>query len=216
MSELVAPLPWWPSRVERTEHAIGTVEVPSGRLVACDPLVIEVAPAPFARTLAPRTYPVRLGRADGDLAYAVLVVSEARVVGWEHAQRIGERPQVLAPRAPGFDVDASTGAYLDVQTAELLFRERFEDGRLLLDRLYDAGYRDGPWAEASIDGAPRLVAFGTGGDGRFASYWGLDAQGEPSVLVTDFGVLCDPDVDVAPERPLAKVIPFPTHRRKGT
>jgi uncharacterized protein DUF4241 len=39
-----------------------------------------------------------------------------------------------------------------------------------------------------------VVMFKAGlGDGAYASYWGLDAGGEPACLVTDFGVLYPPE-----------------------
>ncbi len=55
------------------------------------------------------------------------------------------------------------------------------------------GYSERPWARVAIDATREIIAFGTGGKGNFASYWGLDASGAAALLVTDFGALFDPD-----------------------
>jgi hypothetical protein len=46
------------------------------------------------------------------------------------------------------------------------------------------------WSHACLDVGPNLnvVAFSTGyGDGVYATFWGLDAQGAPVCALTDFG-----------------------------
>lgn len=223
MSTLVPPLPWWPPEAPRTEHRAGNLRISSGRLVACDPFVVERPPVAFARELKRGVYDVRVGRSDGDLAYAALVISDHPVVSWEHARREGEPIHPATRRAPGFDVDATTGAYLDRDSLAILMRGH-PSAVDLFERARAAGYAERPWATLSLGAGFELAVFGTGGDGRYASYWGLDAQGEPSVLVTDFGVLrreMPSDAESGPrdgspgqdDRPLAVVLPFRPRRR---
>lgn len=67
-----------------------------------------------------------------------------------------------------------------------------DDGDWLIDEMKQADmYRVG-WSNVLLDqqtGA-NMIAFESGwGDGRYASYWGLDHDGSPVCLLTDFEVV---------------------------
>lgn len=110
MAALIAPLPWWPAGAERSERVIGTLRISSGRIGACDPVVMQAAPPAFVRHVPVGVHEVRIGVADGDLAYAVVVLGEEPVSSWEHGRREGDGVHPARRHAPGFDVDATTGA----------------------------------------------------------------------------------------------------------
>lgn len=68
----------------------------------------------------------------------------------------------------------------------------------LLQLLESAGLRQGDAALLDVpEVRGNLIAFSSGaGDGAYPSFWGVDADGNPVCLVTDFGLL---DVDDADE-----------------
>ena len=199
----------WPS--EPNEFLLGRLVLPTGQLVACDPLCHLGQARPFERSVRPGIYAVRLGALGGDAAYVGVLVGEGEVVHWEAARLRGQahipHPFALqeAPRlGVGFDVGATTAAFFDVAGLHALSTLKAPS---LSRRLVEAGYLERPHAVVDLQGAGNLVAFGTGSVGRFASYWGLDAQGAPVVLITDLGVLHKP-------RALPNnVIPFRRPRR---
>jgi hypothetical protein len=70
-----------------------------------------------------------------------------------------------------------------------------EAGGDLHSRLYE-GKRDRTASSLVLDAksGANVVAFKSGaGDGIYASFWGLDAKGNPAMLLTDFGLLDDDD-----------------------
>lgn len=92
----------------------------------------------------------------------------------------------------GYGVDSGTGCFIDLSAAkvlELKMRENpdyYEEIIAAMDRTYVSTWS---WANIPL-GKGNLVAFSSGfGDGGYASYWGLDAAGEISVVVTDFSVV---------------------------
>ncbi|MBX9628434.1 MAG: DUF4241 domain-containing protein [Gemmataceae bacterium] len=141
-------------------------------------------------------------------------------VAWEMALRPGQDPATLPlGHFFGYGVDGGTGCFADARVVELLQPEREEFARRALEprkvgvvtwddmlsertpffRQPAEGWGRGPsragWyveVLADADGGANLVAFPSGiGDGSYASYWGLDAAGEPCRLVTDFGILLE-------------------------
>lgn len=199
------PLPFHrPS--EPDEFLLGRLVLPTGQLIACDPVTRAEEARAFARSLPPGTYAVRLGVLGGEAAYVALMARpSAPVSRWELALPVAD-----GGREHGFVVDGSTAAYLDVAGLSRLARRDAPD---VFSRLLDAGYADRPHAVVDLGGGGNLVAFGTGTDGRFQSYWGLDAQGEPLVLVTDLGVLSRPTMREDVEG-RTNVIPLALHRRR--
>lgn len=189
---LVSPqLPWWRT-CDRRELGDGGVSLPTGRLVVGDPFVRLGEVRPLDRKVPPGAYAVRLGACDGDAVYAVVRFSDGDVSRWE--------------RASTCDVDASTAGYFDASTVERL---RHDGPEKLFARVVEAGYHERPYAVLGPRHAGSLVAFGTGGDGRYTSYWGLDENGAARVLVTDFGRLglASPEQFDAPSEG-AKILPF--------
>ncbi len=102
----------------------GQLVMPSGELVAADPLVF-LNDRAFPVSVPPGTYPVFLAqpkRLSGDIAFALLRVRESRPVRWEIAKLPGEKPG-----AHFYQVDSGTGCYVDRMTARtILAREQAE------------------------------------------------------------------------------------------
>lgn len=188
---------WWQPWAGRDVRAAPPLVLPTGAIVACDPLVFLDRARPFARTVPPGTYPVELGLLYKTHGYAAVIFDPAPVAAWLPAVCTGER-EPADPRKPrGYGVDAGTGCFTDVATAQR-WNQR-GDGVDLLARLNQAGYDRLDVAAVDLDGAGNLVAFRSGdGDGTYASYWGVDAGGRALVLMTDFGAFVDDEAWDAP------------------
>lgn len=176
-------------------RSAGVLDVPSGRLVACDPVLVTDAPVPpFARAVPPGRYPVQLSRwtsleqRDERIAAAKLVFSAAAPVRWELALREGEEGRPMRRKKDAsFPVDSGLGCVMDAERARtwLSQDEAARQARIATARPgHESAFKLGPPL------ASELVGFSSGpGAGRYRSWWGLDAAGEPVALVVDFDVL---------------------------
>lgn len=179
--------------------SLGDLSFPTGCIVAADPLVQPERPA-FGRVVPPGAYPLTLYRARGRNALAELRFKSGAVERWELALVPGEDGSLLKDdEFFGYGVDAGIGSFMDIAArAAMLAREDREKGK----RGYSNYYDDVIHAEMQATGGehlmhkprpddPAIVAmFRSGwGDGMYPSFWGLDAEGRPVLLVTDFQVL---------------------------
>lgn len=119
---------------------IGTLRMPSGALIACDPGYLHEHPGKvvqtydyrqshdsFTETVPPGEYPVMLSRfrwlaGNGPrVAAAKVWVSDGRVASWEMALRPGEDLRTLRDNEYfGFGVDGGTGCFYDASSAAAL------------------------------------------------------------------------------------------------
>lgn len=182
-----------PTRVRL--HRAGDLLVPSGRIVACDPLVMPGTPA-FTREVRAGKYSVLLSVAELENDQRVAAAAVEFDVGgataaerWDLALVPGQDPATLGPREFfGYGVDAGTGCFMDAQVAAALDAGEPCD----LDAALQASYVPTfSWANLRHrDGS--VVAFSSGwGDGSYASYWGFDGTGRLVALATDFAVLVE-------------------------
>ncbi|HEV2863531.1 MAG TPA: DUF4241 domain-containing protein [Pyrinomonadaceae bacterium] len=185
-------------RVVLKTRPAGTLTVTSGRVVACDPLTSPET-EPFTRPVPAGSFPVTLSVAhfeDGDrrVAGALLRFAGREAATWEPALRPGDDPSELEEgEIFGYPVDSGTGCFMDEETERLVLDhmepEAFTDALLAeLERTFE-----NTWSWANIefdpDSGANLVAFSAGlGDDHYASYFGLDADGEVVCLVTDFAL----------------------------
>lgn len=188
-----------------TLQPMGILEVPTGSIVATDPLVVPDWAA-FQRTIKPGRYPVVLFQAQNRNALAMLRIAPGIPVHWEIATIAGQEASTLKDNEIfGYPVDAGTGAFFDKSAWPLMQeRERLEradnpnysnyyDDVLAVDY---PGEKDGEYVmHKPLAGSPINVAvFSSGwGDGFYASYWGLDAENRPLLLITDFDVVANAD-----------------------
>ena len=176
----------------------GTLTVSSGWVVACDPLSAPET-EPFTRPAPAGTFPVTLSVAnfeDGDrrVAGALVRFGEREAASWELALHPDDAPSELGEgEIFGYPVDSGTGCFMDEQTARLVLdhmeHEEFADALTAeMERTFENTWS---WANVEFDpdtGA-NIVAFSAGvGEGSYASYFGLDADGEVVCLVTDFSL----------------------------
>jgi hypothetical protein len=154
----------------------GLLDVPSGQIAAYDPLI--TSREPFAFAVEPGRYPVlvSLANIEGEprrrTIAACVRFSAAAVTEWKQALLADENPRDLAPREMfGYGVDSGTGCFAD---AEVNPQDLDEPEPI----------------EEYMQVTPGLIAFTTGwGDGNYATFLGLDAEGKPAMLVTDFGLV---------------------------
>lgn len=191
-------------------RSIGDLVLPSGRLIACDPLMA-LDTEPFDLELSPGTYPVHLiipeMRDERVAAYAVINVRSTEVHRWEVAP-LPPRPDtglLDRPDEHGYSVDSAVGAFLDAESAsallnyhQLVMPEDNDYERHLWGRIHRRRQKGAGWASIDLrsdlqlpfgDGR-NLLAFDTGfGDGYYTTYAGFDADDELTSIVTDFEVL---------------------------
>jgi len=205
------PSPLQPGPVERlfqpgtrlpvTDQAVAAVELrdvgrlrmPTGRLVACDPALLEWPEdsPPFTVSVPPGSYPVTLSvarwvdqPAHVRVAAARLEVSKEPVHSWELALRPGEEPLTLGDgEFFGFGVDAGMACFVDAAAVPAFqaLLERDEGWELF------SGMEDGVTVSFDLPGAEaNLIAFASGwGDGAYPTWIGRDAGGEVACFVAD-------------------------------
>ncbi|WAJ28679.1 DUF4241 domain-containing protein [Antarcticirhabdus aurantiaca] len=192
-------------RIER--RSVSQLACPTGRIVACDPLVGLGDHPPLARSVPTGRHPVRVYiDLDNDwgerVGLAELRLSETPVARWQIALTDESIiPEMVGDMISGYGVDAGTGCFCDEAAQKALADH--EDARMNAGEtsygettLLDAALAMEPAADHRFAFADDLnvALFHSGfGDGYYASYWGFDASGEPARLVTSFGVFEEAD-----------------------
>jgi hypothetical protein len=176
-----------PVRIER--RALGRIELPDGRIFACDPLV-PMETASLALRLAPGSYEVVVFTAVGSeqeretparqrTAAAAIICGTANPVTWELAAREGG-----APDAAAYGVDSGTGAFLGSDAIDAIV-ESGPAADAILEEL--KGCRN---AVIAIPGGAVVAVFESGdGDGVYNTWVGRDQLGQPCMVLTDFEIL---------------------------
>ncbi|MFT3837646.1 MAG: DUF4241 domain-containing protein [Myxococcaceae bacterium] len=177
------------------------MKVPTGKLCVADPLMIFGAPRMplLSRPVPPGVYPVEVAvlcwADDRRAACARVRFSAQPAVRWEMARFANERPEDLH-QPVSYPVGSGMGSFFDMAAAGPLESADTEEWVLQITD-------DGPtFSHHVVDaGAANVVMFSSGyGDGSYNSYWGFDASGAVSELVTDFELLIAPvheDVELA-------------------
>ena len=181
----------------------GELVLPTGRVVASD--VFFFSTEPFKRRLPAGRHPVYLLSSvrgpdpdlAGDVAAAMIRAAPGDPVTWELALVEGQDPTTLQPgEFFGYGVDSGTGCFASVEAVDVLTRgdgldeygERVHEAMFPSDNVAD-------WkssVDITVDPATgtNVIGFSSGfGDGAYPSWFGLDADGRPLVLLTDFGIL---------------------------
>ncbi|MEL6559534.1 MAG: DUF4241 domain-containing protein [Bacteroidota bacterium] len=196
---------------------IGTLNVPSGQIVVCDPLAHPSTP-PLERTVDPGIYPVKIYIAKteeaGDrYAIAKLEFSKNKAVKWVMALQVGDDITELSNELEyfGFPVDAGLGGFFDYQSGKEY--QKFESDFIkanpegnIYDDFFAAEFKKnakvqndsndvGDWINFRLPSSELNISmFHSGyGDGFYPSYWGIDQNGKVVSLVIDFLVLLVPE-----------------------
>ncbi|MBB1194222.1 hypothetical protein DNC80_11170 [Flavobacterium sp. SOK18b] len=198
---------------------IGMLNVPSGQIVVCDPLVYSET-TPLTRTVTPGKYPVKIyvakTKESGDrYAVAKLEFSNKKAVKWVMALRAEDDINELTDEADyfGFPVDAGLGGFYDFQSGKVY--QKFESDFMKANpegNIYDDFFAEefkknakdqndstdsGDWINFQLPNSElNITMFHSGyGDGMYPSYWGIDKDGEIVSLVIDFLVLLVPEYE---------------------
>jgi hypothetical protein len=175
---------------------IGTILLPTGRIVACDPYIYPLGPEyePFVQVVPQGRYPVYINRLssddenNGQVAHAMLRFGDGNVARWELATTKGQDIRALKEdEIFGYAVDAGVGCFMDLETANLLRfrRDEVEDGG---DWMKLISKDEMTWGEKMLNQVGyNVFSFQTGnGHGIYPTYWGYDEDGDPVCLITEF------------------------------
>jgi hypothetical protein len=175
---------------------VGDLILPTGKLVACDPFVTPEA-EPFSLLVPRGAFPVVLSvseiATDQRVAFATVRFKQTSPVRWEMMATGNNDPSKLEPcHILGYAVDSGTGCFMDALAGRALTEKMNDDSNFFKTMMaeMDKTYRDTwDWLNMKF-GDGNLIAFKSGlGDGLYATYVGLDPQGEVAAVVTDFMVL---------------------------
>ena len=198
--------------VSITELNIGNLNVPTGKIVVCDPLVLPET-TPLKKTIKPGHYPIKIyvahTKESGDrYAIAKLEIKDLKADKWVLALREGEKISDLKDKDDffGFPVDAGLGGFFDHQAGIEYnkfidnFMKENPDGNIY-DDLFSAEFKKngnpedpndyGDWINFQLpESKLNITMFHSGfGDGVYPAYWGISEKGEIVSLVIDFFVL---------------------------
>jgi Protein of unknown function (DUF4241) len=178
----------------------GDLVLPTGRVVAADVFFFNTEP--FTRRLPAGRHPVLLlssardPAVAGDVAAAMIRAAPGDPVSWELATVPGQDPSILQPgEFFGYGVDSGTGCFASAEAVAVLTAGDFDE---YSDQVHDGMFPSDDVADwkHSVDvvvdqaSGANVIGFSSGfGDGGYPSWFGLDADGEPLVLLTDFGIL---------------------------
>lgn len=193
---------------------LGELNISTGQIIACDPLVCLYDTSPFTRTVQPGKYPVIASIAktenSGD-RYAVvkLEFSKDSATKWEMA--VTEHQDIKELKEDdeffGFPVDAGLGCFCDLETQQFYnhfdtdFMQRNPNGNIY-DDFFAAEFKKnaidqndpediGDWLNFYLPNRPDLnvIMFHSGyGDGMYPCYWGTTDDGKICSLIVDFQV----------------------------
>lgn len=168
---------------------------PSGRVLASDGFIMDGDP--FDRSIAPGRYPLQLVVArfgdDERIALAILRVSQAPVKKWVMAITRGQDLATLKKdEIFGYGVDSGTGSFCDLSARNLINQINGPDMAFFnrieaeMRKVYKHT-RD--WVHIETAQGSAVLFSSGGGDGFYASYFGLDDAGNVAALMTDFQIL---------------------------
>ena len=168
--------------------------IPSGRIVACDPFI--AGGEPFRRSLAPGSYPLALAVAqidtDSRIAFAIVRFAATAAAAWEPASIVQNSSNQENDVPESYGVDSATGCFCNpavLKTIHECFEADIGFSELLSSKMNSTAVTTRSWLHLSSPvGSAALFTSGYG-DGRYSSYFGIDAKQNTVALVTDFGVV---------------------------
>lgn len=165
---------------------LGALQITSGRVGICEPYSLPGL-APLTRPVPAGVYPVLGSIAMDDdgtrtLAACRVLLGDEPPVRWELA-RATDWPPDTPSASRGFDTDCGMLCFADAGVGPV------PD----FDEVFEVLETDPPPIAAPLRGTreatPWLAVESGRGDGTYAAWWGLDAEGRPTTLELDFQVL---------------------------
>ncbi len=181
------------AEVTLSQQAVGDLLLPTGRLVACDP-VARLETEPFSLPLPSGRFPVVLSVArmsdDQRVAFATIRFRESLPVRWEALACRGNGGE---EDTFGFGVDSGVAGFMDYSTVATIKAKEQEDEESFYEAM-DAEMKKTEvptWSWLNVPfGNANLVAFSPGyGDGEYLTYAGFETGGAIAVAVTDFCIV---------------------------
>lgn len=197
------------SAIDFEVQPIGELCIGSGAVVATDPLVVPDQ-RPFLQTVPNGRFPVDLAIArfdneDERIAFARVTFNAGPTVAWQMAVTAEQDPAAIHPPGHlGYSVDSGTACFMDARAGELLARRMHADQQFfnaILGGMEHTYRHTRSWVafRPSADHEVNCLCFSSGfGDGSYPSFFGFDANGQVTTLVTDFGVLAGRGDPIAP------------------
>ncbi|WP_234111225.1 DUF4241 domain-containing protein [Chryseobacterium sp. R2A-55] len=182
---------------------VGKIELPTGKLVASDPLTTGEMPA-FETAFPIGEFPVFVHkeRDSNCVAYAEIVFSDREISEWKLATRSGEHPKDLKEgEIFGYPVESGMGCFMDLETqTELnhlekrLFHRKGDDFMGIYEEFFHQHFFDENGAidqfaflKPNDEKPGNIIAFETGyGEGFYASYIGVDPNNSPVKIISEF------------------------------
>lgn len=204
---------------------LGSIPLPDGELVACDPFVASDHEPAFATRLLAGNHAVYVARAkvgpDHERnAAAVLVASDSTITTWQLALTSGQDPVTLTDPSSyfGYGVDAGTGCFGCPSAQAAATAALAADGGMLETPFANSvltASAEAVISAPSTDAVPLAMFLSGWGDGSYPTWLGKDAAGVVVVAVTDFLLTTDPFAPPAPPSP-PKTDPPPKATPKAT
>ena len=185
--------------------------MPTGRIVACDPLISRDMP-PFEYKFPTGDFQVLVHkeRESNCIAYVEIAFSDRDVAEWKIATRSGENPAELKNEEIfGYTVESGMGSFMDAETQDSLnhletrlFHRKGADFMGIYEEFFHEHFFD---AKGAIDQYTFLkpddekpgtiFAFETGyGEGFYATYIGFDDEKKPVKILTEFILQVLPEI----------------------
>jgi hypothetical protein len=179
------------------QRTIGSVHLPSGRLVVCDALIARES-RPLDLRLLPGSYDVDIAIAhfaddDQRIAAARIRLADAEPTQWGIALREGQDADTATEDDVLFNVDSGTAAFLSAEAATYLETALDRELTARIVAAMEPNYvhtRD--WANVELDAGLNVIILSAGfGDGSYPVWLGFDDNDEVVCIVTEFGFLED-------------------------
>lgn len=181
----------------------GKINLPTGRLVACDPLITNDM-KDFKVRFPQGEFPalVHKERESNCVAYIEIVFGDAAISEWKMATTEGQNIEELkGEEIFGYPVESGMGCFMDMETQTALnllenklFERKGDDFMGIYEEFFHEHFFDENGAidqfsflKPNTDEPGNIFAFETGyGEGFYASYIGFGAEGQPLKIVTEF------------------------------
>ncbi|WP_027376156.1 DUF4241 domain-containing protein [Kaistella palustris] len=181
----------------------GLINLPTGRLVACDPLITNDMKE-FRINFPQGEFPVLVHREKDSncVAYVEIIFSDSEVSDWKLATTHDQNTEDLQDEEIfGYPVESGMGCFMDVETQECLnhlekklFHSKGAEFMGIYEEFFHEYFFDENGAidqyaflkpDAEKEG--NIFAFETGyGEGFYASYIGFAKDNQPVKIVTEF------------------------------